>query len=366
MMPTIEIRSSLPPEKICPIRIGPDACDRLIQDLAAAGYSRTVLVSDSNVAPLHGGRLTAAAAAAGLQVDLLTFPAGERSKTRETKAELEDRLAELQVGRDGAIIALGGGVTGDLAGFTAATWCRGIPVYQVPTSLLAMVDAAVGGKTGLDLPGSKNRVGAFHMPAGVYVDPEYLLTLPPDLLRSGFAEVIKYGVIADPSILTIVEQRVEAILKPASGFPADLLESCIRIKAEVVEQDPLEAGRRAVLNFGHTVGHALEAVSGYAIDHGAAVAVGMMVEGRLAMEITGFPVEELERLERCLAQAGLPVGLHGGLDPALVLDAAAADKKNRDGLIRCALPVRLGEMVRGPDPTVEAPMPLLRAALGCD
>ncbi|MBD3866847.1 MAG: 3-dehydroquinate synthase [Acidobacteria bacterium] len=365
-MRTIEIRSGLPVESICPVHLGPDAPGRLVQDLARAGYGRTVLISDSNVAPLHADQLTAAAAAAGVQTDLLTFPAGERFKTRETKADIEDRLANLKVGRDGAIVALGGGVTGDLAGFVAATWSRGIPVYQVPTSLLAMADAAIGGKTALDLPGAKNRIGAFHTPEGVYIDPSYLKTLPADRFTSGLAEVVKYGVIADPGILSVLEERFQAVREPDSPVLLDLLVSCVRIKAAVVQEDPLEAGRRAVLNFGHTVAHALEAVSGYDIDHGEAVAVGMVVEGRLAADITGFPGEELERLEQCLVHAGLPVKLPQGFDPAEILEAAGADKKNREGRIRCALPVRLGEMIPGPDPTVAVNLPSLRAALAAD
>ncbi len=339
---------------------------RLVQDLVRTGHGRTVLVSDSNVAPLHAGSLLDAAAAVGVRLDLLTFPAGERFKIRKTKSELEDRLAALAVGRDGAIIALGGGVTCDLAGFLAGTWNRGIPVYQVPTSLLAMADAAIGGKTAVDLPGAKNQIGLFHTPAGIYIDPSYLATLPPDRFRFGLAEVVKYGVIADPGILNVLENDLPAVLELDPAVLPDLLLACVRIKAAVVQEDPLEAGRRAVLNFGHTVAHALEAAAGYAIDHGEAVAVGMVVEGRLATEITGFPPEELKRLERLLASAGLPVRLPDGIDPDRIVDAAGADKKTREGEIRCALPVRLGEMIAGPDPVVPVTVPALAAALAVD
>ena len=365
-MRTIEIRSGLPAQGTCPVHLGRSAPGRLIQDLARAGHGRTVVISDSQVAPLHAERLIDAAATAGVHLDLLTFPAGERFKTRETKSDLEDRLAALRVGRDGGIVALGGGVTGDLAGFLAATWNRGVPVYQVPTSLLAMVDAAIGGKTGLDLPGAKNRIGSFHTPAGVYVDPGYLTTLPPDRLRSGLAEVAKYAVIADPSILSILEERLQDILDLQPELLSDLMASCIGIKASVVEEDPQEAGRRAILNFGHTVAHAVEAAASYQFDHGDAVAIGMVVEGRLANDRTGFPVADLSRLEMWLVKAGLPVRLPQGIDPDVVVELAGADKKNRDGRIRCALPLRLGTMVAGPDPTVEVPIPALLAALVSD
>jgi 3-dehydroquinate synthase len=334
-----------------------------VQDLVRAGHGRTVLVSDSNVAPLHAEGLRTAAAAAGVELDLLTFPAGERFKTRETKSELEDRMADLCVGRDGAVVALGGGVTGDLAGFLAATWNRGIPVYQVPTSLLAMADAAIGGKTALDLPGAKNRIGAFHTPAGIYIDPDYLATLPQDRFLSGLAEVVKYGVIADTGILSVLEDRLPAIRERDPRILLDLLADSVRVKAGVVEEDPLETGRRAILNFGHTVAHALEAVADCAVDHGDAVACGMLVEGRLAVEITGFPAEDLLRLKRLVETTGLPVRLPDGVSPDRMIEAARADKKNRDGMIHCALPVRLGEMIPGPDPNVPVPVPALLAAL---
>ena len=364
-MRTIEIRYGLP-VSICPVHLGPEAPGRLVQDLARAGHGSVALVSDSNVAALHAGPLIEMAAQAGVQLALLSFPPGERYKTRQTKADLEDRLAALNIGRDGAIVALGGGVTGDLAGFLAATWSRGIPVYQIPTSLLAMVDAAIGGKTAVDLPGSKNRIGAFHPPAGVYIDPSYLETLPPDRFRSGLAEVVKYAVIADAGLLSVLEDRFEAIRGLDPAVLHDLLAACVRIKATVVEEDPLEAGRRGILNFGHTVAHALEAAAGYDIDHGEAVAFGMVAEGRLATEFTGFPVADLLRLKRWLLKAGLPVRLPQGVDPADVEEAAGSDKKNRQGRIRCALPRRLGAMMPGPDPTVEIPLPALRAAMVAD
>lgn len=365
-MRTIEIRSGNPAPERCPVHLGRSAPVRLAQDLARAGHGRTVLISDSEVAALHAGSLVDIAADAGIPLDLLTFPAGERFKIRETKAELEDRMAALKVGRDGAIVSLGGGVTCDLAGFLAGTWNRGIPVYQVPTSLIAMADAAIGGKTAVDLPGAKNQIGLFHTPAGIYIDPSYLATLPPDRLRCGLAEVIKYGVIADPGILTILEDDLPAVLELDPSVVPDLLLACVRIKATVVEDDPLEAGRRAVLNFGHTVAHALEAAAGYTVDHGEAVAVGMVVEGRLATEITGFPPEELHRLERLLVAAGLPVRVPRGIDPDRIVHAAGADKKNREGEVRCALPVRLGEMIAGPDPAVTVTIPALAAALTAD
>lgn len=365
-METIQIRSVHPAVNRCPVHLGQEAWSRLARDLAAASHGRTVLVSDSNVAPLYSDRLRKLAAGSGVPMDLLVFPAGERHKTREAKADLEDRMAALQVGRDGAVVALGGGVTGDLAGFLAATWSRGIPVYQVPTTLLAMVDAAIGGKTGLDLPGAKNRIGAFHTPAGVYIRTACLETLPAERFRSGLAEVIKYGVIADPGLFTLLEDRLQPVLDQDPAAVQELVSACVRAKAAVVEQDPLEAGLRAVLNFGHTVGHALEAASGYALDHGQAVAVGMVAEGRLATTITGFPVQDLNRLQALLEKVGLPVRIPCGITRDRILAAAAADKKSRQGRVRCTLPARIGEMMAGPDPTVRVSPGDLEAVLTAD
>jgi len=322
--------------------------DALIEDLATSPPgSPLVFVSDERVGPLHAEPLVARARKRGLAAELLVFAEGEASKTRETKAALEDRLLELGVGRDAAIVAVGGGVTCDLAGFVAATWHRGIPVVQVPTSLLAMADAALGGKTAVNLGPAKNIVGAFHQPLAVWADVALLATLDEERFREGFAEVVKLGVVAQAGLFRRVE-RERARLASRDPEPlVDAVSACTRIKGRIVRRDERELGRRAVLNFGHTIGHALEAASTLHMHHGHAVSVGMCVEARIAVEQTGFPGRQLERLTRLLADLGLPTRPPPAVDPAAVLDFTRHDKKVRAGRVRYALPLEIGRMPRG-------------------
>jgi 3-dehydroquinate synthase len=338
----------------CPVRIGSGALARLVDDLRREYVARPlVLISDDNVTPLHAEGLAGNLRASGMTVHLLEFPSGEAHKTRETKAGLEDRLLALAVGRDAVVLAVGGGVTGDLAGFVAATWHRGLPLIQVPTSLVAMVDASIGGKTGVDLPSAKNQIGAFHQPRGIYADVTVLQTLPEPYYRHGFAEVVKTAAVADRDFFAWLESRAGELLDREAAELEETVGRCAALKGAVVEADEREAGRRAVLNFGHTAGHALEAASGFTMTHGQAVSVGMVEEGRLAAEDTGFPQEDLERLRRLLVSFGLPVAAPPGIDPGAVRKALLADKKNRGGKVRYAPPVRIGEMIGGEDVTVD-------------
>jgi 3-dehydroquinate synthase len=259
---------------------------------------------------------------------------------------LEDRLFELGADRDSAILAVGGGVTGDLAGFVAATWHRGIPVVQVPTSLLAMVDAAIGGKTAVNLGSAKNLVGAFHQPLAVWVDVRVLDTLPQERLVEGYAEVVKSAAVRSAKLFRWLEQNVEALLSREPAALEHAVTACITIKGRIVARDEREAGPRAALNFGHTIGHALEAETGYALFHGQAVAVGLCAEGRIAQHTLGFPTGQLARLERLLERFGLPLRPPSGVTLAGVLEATRRDKKVRDGRVRYALPVQLGRMPR--------------------
>jgi 3-dehydroquinate synthase len=321
-----------------------------------------VVVSDSQVAPLHGVPLAEAIRARGGRAEVLTFPAGEVHKTRETKAGLEDGLLRLQAGRDTAIVAVGGGVTGDLAGFLAATWQRGVPLYQVPTSLLAMVDAAIGGKTGVDLPYGKNLVGAFHQPAALAVDPRVLETLPDAELRAGCAEVVKLAAVADASLFARLEREAEALLARDRAVLDAVVSRCIALKARIVARDEREAGVRASLNFGHTVGHALERLSGYAVAHGHAVAVGCAVEATMAVHATGFPPPHRARLVALLRRFGLPTAWPEDIPVEAALPAMRTDKKARGGRVRYALPARLGRMPAGPLP-IEVDDEVARLAL---
>lgn len=311
---------------------------------------RRAVITDDTVA-----RLLAAAVEASAPTHL-TVPAGEERKTRATWASLSDELLSREFGRDSAIVAIGGGVIGDLAGFVAATYMRGIPVAQVPTTLLAMVDASIGGKVGVDTRFGKNLIGAFHPPAVVVADPETLRTLPEREYRAGLAETVKHGLIADAGYFEWIEAGVDPLLRREPAALTRLIGRSVELKAEVVTQDERETGRREILNAGHTVAHALEQVTGYAIPHGEAVAAGLVAECRLAARLGLAPAELAERVAHLLARLGLPTAIPAGLDPAALVAAMRLDKKNRAGAIRLALPSKLGAMHReGPRWSVQVP-----------
>ncbi|MHB1311435.1 MAG: 3-dehydroquinate synthase [Gemmatimonadaceae bacterium] len=308
---------------------------------ACAPGHRPIVIADDEVAPLH-----AAPIAAALGADLLTFSAGEASKTRAQWAALTDEMLRRRLGRDTVVVAVGGGVTGDLAGFVAATYLRGVPVVQVPTSLVAMIDAAIGGKTGVDTPHGKNLVGAFHQPLLVLADPLALRTLPAEHRRAGMAEAIKHGVIADESYFHWIAAHGDALLAPALG--ADVAQRLVHdstaVKVNVVAGDEREGGRRKILNFGHTIGHAVEHLSGYALLHGDAIAIGMVAEARLGeiaeVTLAGFADE----ISDICAAMGLPVRIDPAFTADAIIDATRGDKKARGGAVEYALPMRLGEM----------------------
>ena len=274
-------------------------------------------------------------------------PAGEGQKTRETWAQLTDQMLAAGFGRDSAVIALGGGVIGDLAGFVAGTFMRGVPVVQVPTTLLAMIDASIGGKTGVDTPAGKNLVGTFHPPAGVIVEPQVLVTLPLRETRAGFAEAIKHGVIADEPYFLEVVGGVPNLLS-AGGSTSDrmfsLIVRSIEIKADIVSRDEREEGLRKILNFGHTVGHAVELVTGYSLLHGEAVSIGMAIESRLAERLGIARKGTAAAIKDALGTAGLPTDVPPGCEPKAVLEAMRSDKKARSGKTMFSLPTRIGSM----------------------
>ena len=323
--------------------IGSGALEELPGRLGAAcPAARYAVVADATVAALYGEAVTARLIAAGLDTRLFTFPAGEAHKTRATWADLTDALLAARIGRDGAIVALGGGVTGDLAGFVAATYLRGLPFVQVPTSALAMIDAAVGGKTAVDAPAGKNLVGAFHQPRLVVADTDTLRTLPAAGLADGLAEAVKHGVIADAEYFGVLEERANAILARDAGVLEHVVARSVAIKAAFVAADPREAGRRAVLNFGHTVGHALEAAAGFALPHGAAVAAGMVAEARLGERTGRTEPGTAARITAAVTRFGLPATPPPGLEVSALIDRMRSDKKVRAGALRFALPAAIG------------------------
>ncbi|HEX2721620.1 MAG TPA: 3-dehydroquinate synthase, partial [Gemmatimonadaceae bacterium] len=329
-----------------PIKVEPGsltAAGDFVRDLAPA--HRYAIITDSHVGPLYADRLaTAVGVGAG---EILAVPAGEGSKTRGSWGWLTDHLIERGFGRDSAIIALGGGVVGDLAGFVAATYMRGIPIIHVPTTLLAMIDSSIGGKTGVDTLMGKNLVGAFHQPSGVLIDPQTLETLPLNELRTGFAEALKHGVIADRAYFDSVVRAIPSVLydqRKSGDSLTGVIVGSIAIKSRIVARDEHEGGLRKILNFGHTIAHALELLSGYSLAHGEAVAIGMTLEARLA-ERAGLARPGLaEEIRRGLTMAGLPVELPNGMAASRVLDAMRGDKKARAGSVRYALPRSIGEM----------------------
>jgi len=321
---------------------------------------RVAMIADASVLELYrGGRL----GAAPWNGETITFAAGERSKTRDSWAGLTDALMERGFGRDSGLIALGGGVTGDLAGFVAATYMRGVPHLQVPTTLLAMLDASVGGKTGVDTPQGKNLVGAFHPPAAVVADPRTLATLADRDYRAGLAEAVKHGLVADRAYFQWMEINAPALVSRSLDTLTQLIRRSVEIKAEVVGGDERESGRRAILNAGHTVAHALEQVSDYELPHGEAVALGLVVECELAEQLGVASAGLRKRVAALLGQLGLPGQLPPGLDRTALVGTMATDKKNRSGQIHFALARQLGEMHRKDGWTIPVPAEAIRAAI---
>jgi 3-dehydroquinate synthase len=299
-----------------------------------------LVVSDRNVAPLYAGRMLTRLKRAGFVANSLVIQAGEENKTLGAVSDIWRGCLEAGLDRKSTVVALGGGVVGDLSGFAAATFMRGVSWVYVPTSLLAMVDASVGGKTGFDLPEGKNLIGSFHPPRLVLADLDTLHTLPDTELRSGMAEVVKHGVIADTDLFSYCTHSMENV-KDNLGY---LVRRAIAVKIKIIQKDPFENGVRAALNFGHTVGHAVELVSNFKIRHGNAVAIGMVAEARLAerLALAGEGLSGV--LEDTLSRLGLPVELPENLPRAELIRAMKVDKKKAAGLVRFALPVKIGEV----------------------
>jgi 3-dehydroquinate synthase len=339
------------------IRIGTGLLPRLGRECRALGLdSRCMVISDELVAQHYGAPAVGSLEKAGFTVSLLVVPAGERSKNLKTAGRCYQQLAAHRMERKSFVVALGGGVVGDLAGFVAATYLRGIPFVQVPTSLLAQVDSSVGGKVGINLAAAKNLVGAFHQPRLVLCDLDTLRTLPDREYRSGLAEVIKYGVIQDAAFFAFLEKNLSGILAQKPSVLAKTIARCCEIKAYIVGQDEFESGARALLNFGHTVGHAIEAVAGYGrFLHGEAIALGMVAAASISVARTSLPATSANRLSVLLQRAGLPTQFvwHPRLRSRL-WDAMVLDKKVSRGELRFVLASDVGQCRFGlPVPALE-------------
>jgi 3-dehydroquinate synthase len=338
-----------------PILIGEGLLGELGSVLLERGFqagTRVLMVTNPDVEAFHGARALHSLEASGFLVRTLVIQAGEERKTPATVAAIHDAAFAHRLERSSLIVALGGGVVGDMAGFAAATWLRGIAVVQVPTTLLAMVDAAIGGKTGVNHPGGKNLIGAFHQPKLVLIDPLVLATLPEREFRAGMAEVIKYAVIGDERLFQDLEAAAER--DPRRGLASReamgpvllgrLLERSAAAKARVVAADEREGGLRAILNYGHTLGHAVENLSGYGTWlHGEAVGLGMLAAGDIAVAMGLWSQADQDRQRRLVAAAGLPMAWPD-LDPQAVLASLQADKKVRQGKVRFVLPTGVGSV----------------------
>lgn len=343
---TIEVALTTHPY---PVVIGNGALQQLGDRIRERGFkpvTKVLVVTNPVVHGHYGEAALGSLAAAGLDASALVIEAGEDQKTPATVARIHDAAFERRLERGSLIVALGGGVVGDMAGFAAATWLRGIAVVQVPTTLLAMVDAAIGGKTGVNHPGGKNLIGAFHQPRLVLIDPATLATLPEREFRAGMAEVIKYGVIGDPELFARLE-TAGPISTQASVGPAllqTLLERSAAAKAKVVAADEREGGLRAILNYGHTLGHVVETLCGYGTWlHGEAVAIGMAAAGEIALAMGLWTAGEQQRQLALIEAAGLP-HRWPDLDQDAVLTCLQGDKKVRDGSVRFVLPTAIGQV----------------------
>ena len=323
---------------------GIDHLGNELRRLGIREHTKILVVSNVDVATPYGSRCLTSLEQAGFQATLLTIPAGEEQKTLTTFSTILDAAKDEGLERQSLMLALGGGIVGDMTGFAAACWLRGIAVIQVPTTLLAMVDAAIGGKTGVNHPGGKNLIGAFHQPRLVLIDPDTLQTLPTREFRAGLAEVIKYGVIGDSELFELLERSVsfDNPLSISSELLATMLERSAQAKALVVAADEKEGGQRAILNYGHTFGHVVETLTGYGTWlHGEAVAIGMVAVAALAVQRGVMAQTDAERQTRLIQSAGLP-SQWPDLDPDCVLKTLQGDKKVRDGRLRFVLPSSIG------------------------
>jgi 3-dehydroquinate synthase len=329
-----------------PVHVGDAILDRLGDLSRAAGIKPgpVALVTDSNVARHYSGRATSALEKSGFVPKLIVIPAGEASKSSAILQDLYDQMIGAEIDRGSSIFALGGGVVGDLGGFAAASYLRGIAVVQVPTTLVAQVDSSLGGKTGVNHPRAKNLIGAFHQPSAVIADVSTLSTLPEREFREGLAEAIKYGAIMDAAMLTDLERDLDRILARDLAILEALVARSLRLKAAVVTADEREAGLRKILNFGHTVGHALEASAGYGTYlHGEAVAIGMAVAATLSEKFGGLGADEGSRLVRLLKRCGLPTEMPPRSRTPDFAAALRLDKKRVDSVIEFVLLQRLGK-----------------------
>lgn len=325
------------------IRIGNSILDRMALLIAKNHKAgRYIIVTDDNVGPLHGSGLIAVLKTAGLTVDMIEFPAGEHSKNIDTAVEIAEKLLDLGADRNSLLLALGGGVVGDMAGFVASIFMRSVPYIQIPTTLLAQVDSSIGGKTAVDLPSGKNLLGTFYQPRAVFTDLHYLTTLPEKEFKNGLAEIIKYGIIDDEKMFSLLENNIEQVKRKDPALLLKLVEGCCRIKKSIVEIDEKEQGLRRILNYGHTLGHAIESESAFSIAHGEAVALGMTAAARISENVGYLESAECKRIEDLIGKAGLPGRIPVSLSTRGIMSRLKTDKKKDGDVVHFVLLKKIG------------------------
>ena len=346
-MPTVDVTIEQHRTVQYPIVVEKHAWDALpafLRDLSTK-VSRAVIVADETTAKLFGERVESLVASADLSVAMISFPAGEANKIRETKRDIEDAMLTIGCGRDTVVIALGGGVVGDLAGYVAATYARGIPVIQLPTTLLAMVDSAIGGKTGVDTEHGKNLIGAFHQPIAIFSETATLVNLPDKQFVAGMWEAIKMFLTYDAAMFEKTAEQWESVLKRDEALLDEIILRAAQLKAEVVARDEKEGGERAVLNFGHTVGHALELVSEYSILHGEAVALGCMIEAKISHAMGYLSDDAVSAIDNALTTTGIDRSPLSAYDAEALIGAMKTDKKNKGGKPHMVLLSSIGSVI---------------------
>jgi 3-dehydroquinate synthase len=325
------------------ICIGYDVLDRIglliAKNMPALHY---IIITDFNISAIYGRLLLDRLRGMSLSVDLIDFAAGEGAKNIGTATAIVERLIKLGADRKSALVALGGGVVGDVTGFVASTFMRSIPYIQIPTTLVAQVDSSIGGKTAIDLPEGKNLLGTFYQPKGVFIDVKFLDTLPEEEMSNGLAEVIKYGVIDNVEVFNFLERNIKAIKGRDREILEEMIENACRIKKAIVEIDERELGIRRVLNFGHTIGHAIEAESDYTVSHGAAVSLGMVAAARISEIMHDFPHRDRERIEHLLESAGLSDRISQAITTDGIMARLRADKKKEGDTIHFVLLKKMG------------------------
>jgi 3-dehydroquinate synthase len=360
-MTQITVRLTAPRDRSYAVEIRPGLFASLPELLTRdARGGRIFIVTDTTVARLYATRIHRLLRKNNHDCLLLVVPPGEQSKSERTAYRLQSRLLRGGIRRDSLVVAIGGGVVGDLAGYVAATILRGVRFVQVPTTLLAQVDSSVGGKVGIDHPAGKNLIGAFHQPESVYCDPLVLRTLPTREFRNGLAEVIKIAAALDPDLFTTIEENAAKLSRTSTRILTQVIATSVGLKAAIVERDEREAGLRATLNLGHTIAHALEASAGYALRHGEAVAIGLAAEARIAREMSLLDGNDCERLVSTLKRAGLPTELPKNLHKRKFIEALALDKKGDAGGSKFVLLRSIGKCALG----VSVPAEILSKTAG--